>query len=287
MAGAFHPLCHLRIEIPKNLQNMDLHPLYGPSLPEAGWVPAPSYLLRRQRILALMADQLPGRYLEIGCGAGALLYDLHARGFECQAFETSANALALARRLHAERPEIKINDQEQPDWKQSFDYLAAFEVLEHIEDDSAALQAWKSWLKPDGKLLLSVPAHQRKWSASDVWAGHYRRYERTALQALLRNAGFEILRHESYGFPLANLIEPIRARHHRRQLAAQTAADGDQRARSHQSGVSRSLEARLYPLQSSWLGMFAMRCAFVLQGLTLNTDLGTGYLVLARLRRAT
>jgi SAM-dependent methyltransferase len=261
---------------------MDLHPVYGPSLPEAGWVPAPSYLLRRRRILALLEDQKPGRYLEVGCGAGALLYDLQARGFECHALETSPDALALAHRLHAEHPQVQISDREQPDWPRAFDYLAAFEVLEHIKDDCAALEKWKGWLKPGGKLLLSVPAHKRKWNASDVWAGHYRRYERGQLLELLQHTGFEILHQESYGFPLANLIEPIRARHHGRQLAARS-SDGGKQARSHQSGINRSLEARLYPLQSSWFGVLAMRCAFGLQRLSLRSDLGTGYLVFARL----
>lgn len=267
---------------------MDLHPVYGPSLPEAGWVPAPRYLLRRNRILALLRGCPPGPYLEIGCGPGALLFDLRQKGFQCQALETSSAARKLARELHSGHPEVEIFDREQPDWTGRFEYLAAFEVLEHIEDDRKALESWIPWLKPGGVLLLSVPAHQRKWNATDVWAGHFRRYERAQLCSLLHAAGFEVLRCESYGFPLANLIEPIRARHHARQLRAAAGEEGrEERAlnqqRTEQSGVSRSLEARLYPLQSSRLGVWAMRAAFGLQRLFLSRDLGTGYLVLARL----
>ena len=264
---------------------MNVHAVYGPSLPEAGWVPAPSYLLRRRRILAWLKDLPPGRYLEVGCGPGALVYELRARGFDCKALETSPEALEMARQLPGN---IEISRQEESDWVGTFDYLAAFEVLEHIENDRGTLDQWKRWLRPGGRLLISVPAHQRKWNASDVWAGHYRRYEREQLRALLVAAGFEIHRFESYGFPLANLIEPIRARYHARQLTGQPTADGDsvgaKHERSRQSGVSRSLETRLYPLQESVIGVLAMRAAFALQRLFIGTDLGTGYLVLAKLR---
>ena len=266
---------------------MNLHPVYGPSLPEAGWVPAPRYLLRRNRILALLQGQPPGLYLEIGCGPGALMFDLCRRGFECQALETSPTALRLARELHASDPEVAIFEQEQADWQGHFDYLGAFEVLEHIDDDRSALESWKAWLKPGGMLLLSVPAHQHKWNATDEWAGHFRRYGQAQLRSLLGAAGFEVLRFESYGVPLANLIEPIRARHHARQLQAKAGPEGDAgqveiQERTEQSGVSRSLEARLYPLQRSLPGVLAMRTAFGLQRLFLSSDRGVGYLVLAR-----
>jgi hypothetical protein len=104
---------------------------------------------------------------------------------------------------------------------------------------------------------------------------------------LIAAAGFEVLRLESYGFPLANLIEPIRARYHARKLSEQPAGgcDGNEakHERSRQSGVARNLETRLYPLQRSGVGILAMRAAFGLQRLFTGTDLGTGYLVLARM----
>ena len=52
---------------------MEIHPVYGISFPERGWVPAPRYLLRRDRVLRLLARLPVGRLLEIGCGSGALL----------------------------------------------------------------------------------------------------------------------------------------------------------------------------------------------------------------------
>jgi len=156
----------------------------------------------------------------------------------------------------------------------------ACEVLEHIEDDRAALAQWRDWLRPGGHLILSVPAHARRWSATDVWAGHFRRYEKAALRQLLETSGFAVEELECYGFPLSNLVEPFRAWSHARALRRREEAG--KAAATAQSGVERGLEARLWPLQAGLPGRLLFRLAFHLQTRFRNRDLGTGYLVLAR-----
>jgi SAM-dependent methyltransferase len=254
------------------------HPVYGISAPERGWVPGPSYLLRRQRVLSMLAGLPAGRLLEIGCGAGALLHDIARRGFAVSALEPSAEAREIARYINHDTPGLSISADEQEGWQSHFDYIFALEVLEHIVDDAAALRKWGAWLGPGGKLLLSVPAHPRHWCASDDWAGHCRRYERQGLLDLLHGCGFAPRAVECYGFPLANLIEPLRARYHERQLRRRVVCS--QADCSLRSGIERSLETRLYPLQASRGGTLCMRFFFALQGLLINTNLGTGFIVL-------
>lgn len=264
------------------------HRYYGPAAMPYGWVPAPTYILRRHRILRLLARHEPGQLLEIGSGAGAMLADLSARGFRCEALETSPAARDLARLVTAGDQPVAIHEEPSAVWRGSFDFILAMEVLEHIADDGAALRQWADWLRPGGRLLLSVPAHPRHWTASDTWAGHVRRYTRDGLRRVLEESGFIVEQHECYGFPLSNVIEPIRARVHARRLRQATADGNDgysleiRDRNSSRSGIERDLEVRLYPLQASWPGTLTMRLFIRLQGLFLRTELGTGYIVVAR-----
>ncbi|MCA9606991.1 MAG: methyltransferase domain-containing protein, partial [Myxococcales bacterium] len=206
----------------------------------------------------------------------ALLRDVAARGYACDALETSPRALELLREAYGGRADIRVHAAAGDDWAGAFDLVMAFEVLEHIEDDAAALEEWCSWLAPGGHLLLSVPAHQRRWNPTDVWAGHFRRYERDELAARLAAAGLEVRSLECYGFPLANALEAVRARTFQR---------GDTRGRegaTAQSGVERRVETRLWPLQTRLLGRAAMVALCNMQEAFLDRELGNGFLAVAR-----
>lgn len=260
---------------------MEYHPLYGPCIPEKGWVPAPSFLLRRDRILRLLVDSTPGSLLEIGCGAGTILHELSRRGYNCEAMETSAAALEIANYVNSGH--ARIHSSPQSHWEAKFDYLLSFEVLEHIENDRDALTLWYSWLKPGGTIILSVPAHMKKWTASDIWAGHYRRYEKPQFAELITASGFSIESIETYGFPLSNALLPLRAQVHARKLARREELLVNDRVRNNDmSGVERSAESRLYPLLKSLPGTMVMRVALFLQDKSAKQDWGTGYLLLAR-----
>jgi SAM-dependent methyltransferase len=260
------------------------HEYFGTVSIENGWVPAPGYVLRRQRILATLGPMRRGRLVEVGCGAGALVRDLHAMGFACSALEMGEQAREIAKRICADRPGLEIHAAPRPDWAGGFEYVLAFEVLEHIEDDRSAVKQWASWLAPRGKLILSVPAHPERWNVSDVWAGHFRRYTRASLEAVLAQAGLSVEHFETYGFPLINLIEPVRALHHGRQLRRRGKLADDKHEGSVHSGIDRTLETRLYPLQSSPVGVGILKLCARLQEMFSERELGTGYLVTASLR---
>jgi len=207
-------------------------------------------------------------------------------GFLVEALEISSSALELACYLNKSNHRATIHRNIQSDWIMKYNYILSFEVLEHIEDDSGALKVWNSWLRPDGFLLISVPAHPKRWNADDEWAGHFRRYELRGLKVLLEQTGFEIVRMECYGFPLANIIKPIRALYHAKQLKCRlhTGEKYNQRAYTDRSGVERSLEKRLYPLQGSWLGTKIMQFFFKIQNIFSDTNLGNGFLALCKKR---
>ena len=65
-------------------------------------------------------------------------------------------------------------------------------MLEHIEDDLAALVELGRCLKSDGRLLLYVPAFDLLYSPMDARVGHFRRYRRRSLAEKLEQAGFRV-----------------------------------------------------------------------------------------------
>jgi SAM-dependent methyltransferase len=75
----------------------------------------------------------------------------------------------------------------------SFDSVVLVNVLEHIEDDAAALRDILTGLRPGGTVVLFVPAFQALYSEFDRLVGHYRRYRKGELAALVRGAGFEVV----------------------------------------------------------------------------------------------
>lgn len=253
---------------------VEVDPELGVSL-RGQWVPAPRYLLRRDRILANLEGKAPDRVVEVGCGAGALLHDLARRGFRCTGLEQSAAAVQVARAIH-EGTGTEIVDVAGADWNGSFGYLISCEVLEHIERDVEALREWVGWLKPGGTAILSVPAHRSMFGPSDVWAGHYRRYSRRDFEDLARAAGLNVVTTECYGFPVGNVT------HRLRNLAARRKTFVSKRANTDRSGIDRTTEVRLYPMQTSFIGRLTLRAALRTQSQFLHTDLGEGYLLVAQ-----
>jgi SAM-dependent methyltransferase len=81
----------------------------------------------------------------------------------------------------------------------SFDFVCAFDILEHVVDDEGALGELARVAEPGAHLLISVPLHPEAWTAFDDFVGHYRRYEPEAIRALLARHGFTIERSAVYG----------------------------------------------------------------------------------------
>jgi SAM-dependent methyltransferase len=104
---------------------------------------------------------------------------------------------AARRRLGADTLLLRMDARRIP-FREEFDLVAAFDVLEHIEDDRAALAEIFRAVKPGGGILLSVPQHPWLWSRADDVACHQRRYRRGELARKVREAGFEILFQTSF-----------------------------------------------------------------------------------------
>jgi SAM-dependent methyltransferase len=137
------------------------------------------------------------RILEIGCGPGSNLGMLRSFG-EVTAVEPSAIARALLRSV-PEIADVDLRDGLWPDDPvlrpgERFDLVAMLDVLEHIDDDVAALRAAREVLAPGGRVLVTVPAHPWMWSVHDEHLHHRRRYTRSTLRSAFSEAGLSLER---------------------------------------------------------------------------------------------
>jgi SAM-dependent methyltransferase len=167
------------------------------------------YRARREVLAALIRREAQppanARVLEIGCGTGHNLAMLGEFG-SVDALELDDEARAVAEQrlgksvMSAPLPELAGVPERH------YDLIGAFDVIEHIDDDQAALASIAARLKPGGKLVVTVPAHQWMWSAHDVVNHHKRRYSKRALRALVQGSSLKLERSGYFNsllFPLA------------------------------------------------------------------------------------
>ena len=167
------------------------------------------YRARRRIIADLIRREVrPGpnaRILELGCGTGHNLAMLagfgHVDGLELDDEAREMSAKRLGREIMSSPlPELKgVADRH-------YDLVGAFDVIEHIDDDRAALASIATKLKPGGKFVMTVPAHQWMWTAHDVVNHHKRRYSKRSLRRLIEGSPLKLDRigyFNSLLFPLA------------------------------------------------------------------------------------
>lgn len=167
----------------------------------------------------------PNSIVEVGCGLGAMAYRF-ASQFEYRGYEPDRSSFEVAATRLAElgRGEV-VNDAPPLIADRRFDALCAFEVLEHIEDDEDALRAWTSWVRPEGAVILSVPAHPERFGAWDAAVGHCRRYTRDDLASVMSAAGIRVTDIETWGMPAGYFLEFLRNSITRKVTSEQPALD--------------------------------------------------------------
>ncbi|MBZ0111838.1 MAG: methyltransferase domain-containing protein [Thermoanaerobaculia bacterium] len=178
--------------------------------------PDPAYRRRLLQLLEFLAPSPSDRILDLGCGLGSFLAVLHRLGVVPIGVD-----LSLSRTLQAgsavTEARLAVGDALQTPFADAiFDKIVLGELIEHLEDDLAALREVRRLLRPEGVLVLSVPhadypfwwdpvARIRTWlgarplrtgSYVGIWFGHRRLYRPAELVERVEQAGFDVQRIE-------------------------------------------------------------------------------------------
>lgn len=223
----------------------------------------------------LKETKAEGSFLEIGCGQGGFA-EILAQHFDYVGYEPDPQSYETVRtRLEKLRSGKVVNGYLPDTPDRTFDLIGAFEVLEHLADDRASMEAWTDWLRPNGYVLVSVPAHPDRFGPWDEKVGHFRRYSRAAITRVLTDAGIVDVRTMAYGFPLGYASEWVRDR-----IAAKSGPvteDADMAARTAASG--RSLQPSRFLAPAVWAGTLPFR---IIQRPFVSSERGTGWVSFGR-----
>ena len=113
-----------------------------------------------QGLFGLIAGDLPapGRALDAGCGHGAVVHELLARGWDARGLDLSGWVIEQARRARpADAHRFAVGDADAPSPGENLDLVICLEVLEHVPDPVATLRALASRLAPGGRLIATTP----------------------------------------------------------------------------------------------------------------------------------
>ncbi len=144
-----------------------------------------------------VAPYVGARVLEVGSGTGNMTRYLSTCD-RVVASDINPAYIAALRNAFENDPRVRVcrfdlgAEESPPELGNGFDTVLCFNVLEHVEQDLAALRRLHDLLAAEGRIVLIVPSLHSLFGEIDRAIGHYRRYERGELTQKLTAAGFEV-----------------------------------------------------------------------------------------------
>jgi 2-polyprenyl-3-methyl-5-hydroxy-6-metoxy-1,4-benzoquinol methylase len=151
-------------------------------------------------VFSLFEPFIGRRVLEVGAGIGTMSRRLVRAADMVIGIEPNANCFARLESAMRAEPKFRIEPRhlEECDLvafqREQLDTVYCVNVLEHIEDDVAALKMFKDAIVTGGHVLIYVPAVQAAYGPLDAELGHHRRYSKRNLAAAFAAAGLELIR---------------------------------------------------------------------------------------------
>ena len=147
-----------------------------------------NYLLRKKAVEKNIRAESSGLILEVGSGlspmitsSDAIVYsDLSLSGLQTLKHRRGKGWYVVADAIHL------------PFRSDAFAYTVCSEVLEHIEEDRAALRELARVLKPSGNLIITFPHRKFYFARDDHFVNHFRRYELDEMKDQIQTVGLRV-----------------------------------------------------------------------------------------------
>jgi 2-polyprenyl-3-methyl-5-hydroxy-6-metoxy-1,4-benzoquinol methylase len=147
------------------------------------------------------AGSPPRRLLNIGCGAGLFNEMAADAGFVVEACEPDPAAHAFAAENASGAVTVHLGGVFDAPLTAGADVIVMHDVLEHIEDEAATVEALRRLVAPGGRLVISVPAMSSLFGLHDELLGHHRRYNKRSLRSAIEGS-FRVERIRYFGMSL-------------------------------------------------------------------------------------
>lgn len=210
------------------------------------------------------------KFLEIGCGTGDFIQQI----VQNENLEITGSEIYLKGLLYAKKNLPNVDfiqfDVTQGVVGEEFDLIVAFDVLEHIENDIAAISNVRKMLHKDGCLIITVPQHMFLWSKLDEIVKHKRRYSRRELVTKLQENGYSISYVTSFLFTLFPLM-----------LISRMLDKGQDKIQSEEVALEKRV---IFPKALNWVFDLFMRIDEALIRLGVSLPFGGTLVVVARKR---
>jgi SAM-dependent methyltransferase len=157
------------------------------------------WFVGRRRILLQLLNQYLGgnglhqrKILDVGCGTGTMLTHLATFG-QVEGVDIDEEAIGYCQDRGL--TDVRLGEAAKLPFEDgTYDLVTCLDVVEHLDDDTAAFREMKRVLRPGGHLLVTVPANPFLWGDQDKINLHKRRYVADQLRERLVASGLNVIR---------------------------------------------------------------------------------------------
>jgi trans-aconitate methyltransferase len=161
----------------------------------------------RRLIFQLLSKAAFTSVLDVGCGVGNLLNEIHKKypGVFLNGAEYAQSGLEVAKKRIPEG-KFQLLDLSKESLTGQFDLVTCIDVLEHIPDDISALKNLRAMTE---KYLLVVVPLGPLFEVERTRVGHVHGYSRHEFDNKLQRSHFRVIKSIQWGFPFYNLYRRI------------------------------------------------------------------------------